>query len=449
VIKGAAALLNQRAAKLNPHLMSADRCKMSPLFNLLLYSRLRVRTCGRHRMSAMFLVAVVSLHIGAATATPFVPASDSTPLERLASKPGDNARATQSSRSVRALLARDPKNVDLAVRIAQIYIARARSESDPRLLGQAQAALGAWWSMTEPPVPVLLLRATILQSNHDFSRARRDLEQAVTRNPNNAQAWLTLATVQQVTGDLKAAANSCDRLIPLTPKIVSVTCKAAIDGASGQAAAAYDALSSLTSATSPSGAIANGRGGAAAVRSWSLTLQAELAERLKRSDDAERLYRASLATDPDDSYTIAAYGDFLIDAGRAAEVLTLIPATTRADTLLLRRAIASRLTSAPDAEQIAVDLTRRFSASRERGDRAHLREEARFALEIKKSSVEALRLAQENWSVQKEPLDARIVLEAAVAAQQPRAAAEVLSWLDKTKLQGEKLSALAGQLKRL
>jgi len=97
----------------------------------------------------------------------------------------------------------------------------------------------------------------------------------------------------------------------------------------------------------------------------------------------------------------------------------------------------------PEAATVADELGRRFAASRARGDRVHLREEARYTLIFKNAPAEALELATENWRVQKEPLDARIALEAALAAQQPKAASDVLIWLEKTKLQGDKLAGLA------
>ena len=325
--------------------------------------------------------------------------------------------------------------------MAQLYVSRSRSESDPRLLGQAQAALGAWWSQAEPPIPVLLLRATIRQSVHDFTNARRDLDQAVKREPGNAQAWLTMATVQQVTGDLAGAADSCRKVVPLAPPLIGITCLASIDGSQGRAVQAYEALNNAMVASATTGRDSIG------VRGWALTLQAELAERLARSADAERLYLSSLAIDPTDAYTVAAYADFLIDAGRASDVLTLIPANTRGDVLLLRRAIAAKLAASPDAAQLAQELGQRFNASRARGDRVHLREEARFALAVKNESTEALALARDNWMVQKEPLDARIALEAAIAARQPKAVADVVTWIESTKLQGEKLAQLAAQVK--
>lgn len=392
-------------------------------------------------------VATLALASSAASAVPFVPANDATVLERLASKPGVPGEpnragaADRSSRAMRNALKLDPKNADLAARIALVYVSRARTESDPRYFGQAQSALAAWWTQDAPPIPILLLRATIRQSTHDFRNARRDLDQVAQREPGNAQAWLTMATVQQVTGDLKGATDSCRKVAPLSPPLIGITCMAGIDAAEGRAELAYDALNNALLRSAAAGRDSVG------VRTWAITLQAEIAERISRVADAERLYQASLALDSTDAYALAAYADFLIDAGRVNDVLALIPATTRADVLLLRRAIAAKLAGSSDAAAVAKDLGERFAASKARGDRVHLREEARFALAIKSAPDEALALALENWRVQKEPLDARIALETAIAAQQPSAVADVLRFVEATRLQGDTLSRLVAQVK--
>lgn len=372
-----------------------------------------------------------------ALATPYLPRNDSEILERL---PGGAGSSERAMRALRALTARDPGDLDLSLRLAGIYVARARSESDPRQLGRAQAVLARWWNEDDPPVPVLVLRATIAQSNHAFASARTDLERAVARDPANAQAWLTLATVQQVTGDLSAAADSCGRFSGIAAAIVAVTCQAGVDGLSGRAAQAYDALADVLAKSSNHDGVA--------LRTWATTLQAELAERLARPADAERLYRASLELDPQDAYAIAAYADFLIDAGRYADVTNRIAQDTPVDTLLLRRVQAATRAGTVDAARSAQDLAERFAALRARGERVHLREEARYALEIRRTPDAALALALDNWRVQKEPLDARIVLESALAAGQPQAAGEVLDWIASTHLQGDPIASLARQARR-
>src|SRR3569623_1890602 len=51
-----------------------------------------------------------------------------------------------------------------------------------------------------------------------------DLDQAVRRQPGNAQAWLTRAAVEQAQGDYQAARKSCFALAPHTSTVVSYGC---------------------------------------------------------------------------------------------------------------------------------------------------------------------------------------------------------------------------------
>lgn len=387
-----------------------------------------MRAC---RFVARCAAVMLALFAPLAGATPYRPASDSEIVETLPA--GAGSPADRATRALRAAVARDPANIDLALRLASLYVARARIESDPRPLGRAEATLAPWWNAAEPPVPVLVLRATIEQSGHAFDDARAHLALALAREPANAQAWLTLATVQQVTGNPGGAAASCRRLAEIAAPPIASTCAASVDGVSGRAAEAFDVLDRTAHGTD------------ATLATWATTLQAELAERLGRPADAGRLYRASRALDPHDVYTIAAYADFLLDAHRDADVLAMIPADTPVDILLLRRAQAAARSRAPDAKRDADALGERFAALRARGDRVHLREEARYTLEILDRPDAALVLALDDWRVQKEPLDARIVLETALAAHKPAAARDVVDWIAATHLEGERLAALARQ----
>ena len=65
-------------------------------------------------------------------------------------------------------------------------------------------------------------------------------------------------------------------------------------------------------------------------------------------------------------------------------------------------------------------LQDRFDAARRRGDSVHLREEARFSLELLRRPGGGARARAPNWATQREPADARILLEAALAAQPAR-----------------------------
>jgi hypothetical protein len=310
----------------------------------------------------------------------------------------------------------------------------ARREADPRYLGQAQAVLMPWWNAATPPMQVLILRATIRQSGHEFSAARADLEQAVSREPRHVQAWLTLATIQLVTGELAASRLSCDQLRNLTAEAIYIGCHAAINTGSGQAKIGYDSLANALRAPLP-----------ADLRAWLLGIQAEAAERLGRYADADILYKTSLRCNPYDSYTIGAYADYLLDQGRNREVLTLIPESSRADLLQLRRALAAANLHDPIAQQIVATLDAKYSAAKARGDRVHLREESRFRLHLGHAPDDALRLASENWRQQKEAADVRVLLEAAVAARNRTAAKEAIAWISQSGLEGEALARLVSQ----
>jgi hypothetical protein len=395
----------------------------------------------KQKLTAIFLTSLWLSSI-TAHAAPFVPEKENEVVDQL---PG-NANKTVAAASVResrraqAALKQNKNNLDVALHVAKLNIRRARTESDPRYLGQAEAALAPWLSESRPPVTVLVLRANIRQSLHQFAPARADLEQVVTREPGNAQAWLTLATIAQVTGDIATARASCSKLTTLIAPPVHAACVAAIDGNSGSA---KEAAASLARSLQLSPGINRD------VRAWIVTLQAELAERAGQNLAAEKFYRQALALDKRDAYTVAAYADYLLDQNRASEVLRLIPTETDTDILLLRRVLAATSLKRADASAMANKLAARYEIARTRGDQLHLREEARFLLHVGHQPAEALKLAIKNWQVQKEPADLRILLESANAAKQRSEAQVALAWLDDTRLEGRALARLAAEARQL
>ena len=110
----------------------------------------------------------------------------------------------------------------------------------------------------------------------------------------------------------------------------------------------------------------------------------------------------------------------------------------------------SQLSSAPGAAESVRMLANRFADAARRGDKLHLGEEARFELSLRDNPVRALELAAENWALlQREPRDARIFLEAAVATKNPQAAAVALLWLRQTGYEEKILRELGSALWKL
>ena len=114
---------------------------------------------------------------------------------------------------------------------------------------------------------------------------------------------------------------------------------------------------------------------------------------------------------------------------------------------MLRLAIAAQRNADADAPALSETLSRRFAEARTRGDQTHQREQARFALEVQFDPARALALARSNFGVQREPADARILLECAIAAGDAQAAQPALDWLHETGIDAPQLLLLAKQVR--
>jgi Tfp pilus assembly protein PilF len=372
-------------------------------------------------------------------AVPHIPADGKQVVEHLPSRADPVQRELLK---LRAELSKNPNDAARAATLAQRYIEQARVEGDPRYLGYAQAALAPWWKLAQPGDAVLVLRATLRQSTHQFPLALADLDTVLAHDSGNVQARLTRATVEMVTGDYAAAKASCMRLYSRAPALVVQTCLSNIGSVNGDARAGFDKLKA---------ALDQHPDTAPGVRTWVQTLLAEMAARLGDAGAADALFKQAMSGSDPDSYLLGAYSDFLLDHGRAAEVATLLKNKTRIDALLLRYAIALKaLRSNDGAGQAAIQvetLRARFDAAMLRGDTVHQREQARFELALRGDPKTAVRLAMLNWAVQKEAADLRILAETAAASGDAAATRTALDWIAKTRIEDLTIAPIVARLK--
>lgn len=371
-----------------------------------------------------------------AVAAPFVPSSDSAVLEQLPFRPGDPL--ARELKQLRAEWQRNPRDPEAAVRLARRYYDQVGEDGDPRYLGYAQAALAPWWTMENPPAEVLVMRASLRQFLHDFSGAVQDLDRVLQRDPNHEQARSLRATIHIVQARYAQARADCEELHGVATELIAMGCEAMVDGLTGKAASAYDRLAATYDASDSA---------SPAQRLWVLIRLAELAQRLGRNEVAEARFKQALALGISDTFLLAAYADFLLDRNRPRETIDLLKDKIRSDTLLLRLVFAERAAKAPNAADRQATLAARFRAAQLRGDTVHQQEEARFALQVQNDPQKALALSQENWTVQREPRDARIFMESAIAAKDASAAGPVLQWMAENGIEDRYLISLAQQLK--
>lgn len=380
---------------------------------------------NREGSSAFWLLGIIAISAflpGPLPARPFVPENPGQVLEQL---PGGSRKDLAAWE---AELRKDPANLSLACRVSWRYVEKMRGESDPRYLSYAEAALRPWWRQTNAPEEILLLRATIRQSNHEFQSALEDLDRLLRLNPAQAQAWVTRATIEEILGNYAEARKSCLHLVRLSGELAAVTCAASVGSLSGSAEQSYLLLRQT---------LERDTGASAEEKLWAWTLLGEIGARLGHSAEAESAFRQALAIRPGEVYLLGAYADFLLDQARPAEAVALLRNQTRVDSLLLRLALAEKASQPPDPawKDHTRALEDRFSASRLRGDTRHRREEARFRLHLLADSRGALRLARDNWAIQREPADARILLEAAEACGDLEAARPVWTWANTNRLE--------------
>ncbi|WP_313951035.1 hypothetical protein [Accumulibacter sp.] len=377
---------------------------------------------------------ILSLSLGGlalpAEAAPRQPTDDAEVLERLPSRAGDASnRELVALRAAMAAAANDPLP---AGRLARRYFDLAMARGDPRYVGYAEAVIARF---AEPlPAGLLSVRGMLRQYRHAFAAALDDFAAALALDPELADAHAWRAAIFLVQADYPSARQECAALQALRQDVLYGSCIGLTQAYGGQLDGGYRALQeALASSRDPGNHL------------WLLTRLGEVAAWRGQPALAESHYRAALSIGRDDGYLLAAWSDFLLDNGRPREVLSQLADWESSDTLLLRLAEAAALLNSRDAPRLAQTLDERFAAARQRGDTTHRAEEARYALRLRHDPQQALRLAAENYAVQREPRDARILFEAAIAAGDPAAAQAARDWLRDSGFEDQRLRSLGRQ----
>jgi hypothetical protein len=178
-------------------------------------------------------------------------------------------------------------------------------------------------------------------------------------------------------------------------------------------------------------------------------IMADTAKYLGDDAAANRHFQEALQLAPGDNFLLADYGDFLLDQRRPRAALELVKDYSPSDTSFLRQVYAEVALHSPRAQTDIAQMARRFAAIDQRGSSwTYRREEAGFALHVEHEPLRALKLAEENWTVQRAPEDMRVLLEAALAAHEPRAAQPVLDQLARSHFQYRVVLRLADRVRQ-
>jgi tetratricopeptide (TPR) repeat protein len=377
----------------------------------------------------------LALACAAVAAAPLLPSSDSEVVEHLPASASDPS--VRRVDSLRKQLAARPNDAALRLEIARRYFDLAMAQGDPRYVGYASAAIGPLAQLAPNNADYWLLRGLLAQYSHDFAGALQSLAKASELNPQSPEPIAWRAAIHMVQAQYPEALSECTRLVPLAHPLHAQGCTAYVQANTGHLAAAYDALARELAA---SGDVDPG------LALWVHTRLGDMATRLQRFGQAEAHFKEALRLGVTDQYLLGAYSDFLLLQKRPAEVITLLADWERSDILLLRLGLAGKAANHPRAADWAAQLRDRFVAAAQRGDRLHEQEAARFELDIEGHAAKALDLARRNYTAQKEARDAEILLRAALAANQPKAAQPALDWLRTSHYEDPAMASVAAQL---
>lgn len=381
------------------------------------------------------LAAAFFMSLGAAcAAAPFTPASDADVVERL---PANADPAVRGVESLRRQLAARPDDALLRIDIARRYFDLAMAQGDPRYVGYAASAIAPLASTSQTSPSYWLVRGLVQQYSHDFEGALVSLARAAQADPASAEPLSWRAAIFMVQARYAEALAACQQLTPLAEPLLGAGCTAYVQATTGQLESAYGELAKVLARSPNAGP---------ELMLWQLTRLAEMAWRLGRQEEADRHFKRALSLGVTDQFLLGAYADFLIERQRPADVLKLLAGWERSDILLLRLALAGKAANDPRAAGWASQLRERFTAANQRGDRLHEQEGARFELDIEGQPRKALELAAHNYTVQKEPRDAEVLMRAALAAGDAKAAQPALDWLRTSKYEDPKLNELAARL---
>ena len=380
----------------------------------------------------------LTLNASPAHAVPFTPANDNEVVERLPLASDASARQLESLR--RQLVGRPDDNA-LRLDIGRRYFTLAMAQGDPRLVGYAAAAIAPLATKSADVADYWLLRGQLEQFSHQFEPALVSLAKASQINPKTAEPLAWRAAIFMVQARYAEAQTECQRVAAVAEPLFAAGCRAYVQAAMGELKPAFDALDAAVKT-----AVATKPPPAPELLLWAYTRQAEMAIRLQQADAAENLFKSALKLGVIDQFLLGAYADFLLAQQRPAEVIKLLAGWERSDILLLRLAMAGQATKDSRARDWTSQLRDRFQAAAQRGDRLHEQEAARFELDLEGNAAKALAAATSNYTVQKEPRDAEILMRTAIAAKQPKAAQPALDWLRTSRYEDPAFDKLAAQL---
>ncbi|PCJ14902.1 MAG: hypothetical protein COB02_18550 [Candidatus Cloacimonadota bacterium] len=291
----------------------------------------------------------------------------------------------------------DNNNLD---KLLSLYITLGKKHSDPRLYGYAEALLKPYLKNKNLSNNNLIHWANILQHRHEFNLSLAILNTSRLKKSKKATPFLMKAVIYAGKGEYKNGLKECKQLIFRASHILTSTCIALMNSHLGRLNESYQFLKKIKAQQSRQ---------TVQESLFSIGTLADMAFRLN-SNELENYITEGLSLDSNDYYLLKLYVDYLLMNGRNEEALKLSTKHQKKSGMLVRKLLAIKNMNQKLPEKSVNYLDLKFKRMILLGENAHLRELVLFYLKIKKNKSRAWILAKQNWEIQKEPIDFRMLL---------------------------------------
>ena len=332
----------------------------------------------------------------------------------------------------------NPEDLQIALAYARQVFNLGSSEGDLRWYGSAKAALKPWWQANDLPADGFFLRGLVKQGFHEFDGGLRDINQAIALDPNHAEYWSWRFSLHLMQANMDAAKQDVHEMQKLFGSEEANIYQAVLLYRTGQPLPALKLLDeSIRSASYQD----------AASQIWIGFHLGEAHRVANQPDKSLTLWRRLLQAYPQSHLLRLSLADLLnqkkkYKEAKAVATANSLTSSNLTDALLMQALIASRGLNATDEPSLASQMAARLQTQSLRQELLIERPRLIYQIAYGNDLASGLALSIDNWRLQKEPSDAVLFLQAALALNQANAAEPVVRWVASTKYSDPQLSPL-------
>ena len=287
-------------------------------------------------------------------------------------------KQTKESKHIGALvkeLESDKENLALVDELLSLYITTAKTKSDPRYMGYAQALLKPYLKTNESSYMLQMHNIDILQYNHHFDEALSKLKKLTDKNSREAKPYLITASIYQAQEKYAKALSACKQLIFRSSHLLSTTCITTMNSKLGKLESSYTLLDATYEKSSSQ---------EVNEKLWALGSLADMSLRLQKTEQSKAYLLEALALNSEDYFIRKKLADIYLNEKKFEQVVDILEKYSYVDSLLIRLSIAKKSLGSDVRLELSI-LQEHLKETRLRKESAH-KEDVELLKKLEKMS---------------------------------------------------------------